>query len=68
MLNFLFETGFDTDDLTSSVFQGGETDALIRLGRHLERKVIIARIISYNALRHIFVIIMSGNKVDFQAP
>lgn len=33
------ETGFDTEGLSSAVWPGGETEALTRLERHLERKV-----------------------------
>lgn len=32
-------SGFDTDGLPSAVWPGGETEALTRLERHLERKV-----------------------------
>lgn len=32
-------TGFDTEGLSSAVWPGGETEALTRLERHLERKV-----------------------------
>ncbi|KAK7813749.1 hypothetical protein U0070_001455 [Myodes glareolus] len=35
----LEELGFDTDGLSSAVWPGGETEALTRLERHLERKV-----------------------------
>ncbi|KAM4901384.1 cryptochrome-1 isoform 4-T5 [Sylvia borin] len=35
----LEELGFDTDGLPSAVWPGGETEALTRLERHLERKV-----------------------------
>lgn len=31
--------GFDTEGLSSAVWPGGETEALTRLERHLERKV-----------------------------
>lgn len=34
-----FSLGFDTDGLSSAVWPGGETEALTRLERHLERKV-----------------------------
>lgn len=34
----LEELGFDTEGLHPPVWQGGETEALTRLGRHLERK------------------------------
>lgn len=34
-----FILGFDTDGLPSAVWPGGETEALTRLERHLERKV-----------------------------
>lgn len=37
-LIFIF-SGFDTDGLPSAVWPGGETEALTRLERHLERKV-----------------------------
>lgn len=33
--------GFETDGLSSVVWPGGETEALTRLERHLERKVKI---------------------------
>ena len=36
---FFFFPGFDTDGLPSAVWPGGETEALTRLERHLERKV-----------------------------
>lgn len=32
-------TGFETEGLTTAVWPGGETEALMRLERHLERKV-----------------------------
>ena len=32
--------GFDTEHLGTAVWKGGETEALSRLDRHLERKVI----------------------------
>nr|XP_040028567.1 cryptochrome-1-like isoform X2 [Gasterosteus aculeatus aculeatus] len=35
----LEELGFDTEGLSSAVWPGGETEALARLERHLERKV-----------------------------
>lgn len=35
----LEELGFETEGLTSAVWPGGETEALARLERHLERKV-----------------------------
>lgn len=34
-----FLAGFDTEGLSSAVWPGGETEALTRLERHLERKV-----------------------------
>lgn len=36
----LFPSGFPTDGLAPAVWQGGETEALARLDKHLERKVI----------------------------
>ncbi|XP_076331466.1 cryptochrome-1-like isoform X1 [Tachypleus tridentatus] len=38
----LDELGFDTETLKPAVWQGGETEALTRLERHLERKAWIA--------------------------
>nr|WDV40244.1 cryptochrome 2 [Sinonovacula constricta] len=38
----LEELGFDTDSPMSKVFRGGETEALHRLHRHLERKAWVA--------------------------
>lgn len=38
-ISFFFFLGFDTDGLPSAVWPGGETEALTRLERHLERKV-----------------------------
>lgn len=35
----VFPAGFDTEGLSSAVWPGGETEALTRLERHLERKV-----------------------------
>lgn len=35
----LFVVGFETEGLPSAVWPGGETEALTRLERHLERKV-----------------------------
>lgn len=32
-------SGFETEGLTTAVWPGGETEALMRLERHLERKV-----------------------------
>lgn len=39
----LEELGFDTEGLHPPVWQGGETEALTRLGRHLERKAWVRR-------------------------
>ncbi|XP_076271062.1 cryptochrome-1-like isoform X3 [Rhynchophorus ferrugineus] len=38
----LEELGFDTEGLSPPVWQGGETEALARLERHLERKAWVA--------------------------
>lgn len=38
----LEELGFETEGLTSAVWPGGETEALARLERHLERKAWVA--------------------------
>jgi cryptochrome len=38
----LLLTGFDTDGLLPPVWQGGESEALARLERHLERKAWVA--------------------------
>lgn len=38
----LEELGFDTDGLLPPIWQGGETEALSRLERHLERKAWVA--------------------------
>ncbi|GCC34846.1 hypothetical protein chiPu_0013323 [Chiloscyllium punctatum] len=38
----LEELGFDTEGLSSAVWPGGETEALARLERHLERKAWVA--------------------------
>uniref|UniRef100_A0A673GR00 Cryptochrome-1 n=1 Tax=Sinocyclocheilus rhinocerous TaxID=307959 RepID=A0A673GR00_9TELE len=38
----LEELGFDTEGLASAVWPGGETEALTRLERHLERKAWVA--------------------------
>ncbi|KAL6116676.1 cry1 [Pungitius sinensis] len=38
----LEELGFDTEGLSSAVWPGGETEALARLERHLERKASVA--------------------------
>lgn len=38
----LEELGFDTEGLTTAVWPGGETEALMRLERHLERKAWVA--------------------------
>ncbi|XP_018561357.1 cryptochrome-1-like [Anoplophora glabripennis] len=38
----LEELGFDTDGLNPPVWQGGETESLARLERHLERKAWVA--------------------------
>lgn len=38
----LEELGFDTDGLFPPVWQGGESEALVRLERHLERKAWVA--------------------------
>lgn len=38
----LEELGFDTDGLMPAVWKGGETEALARLERHLERKAWVA--------------------------
>lgn len=35
----LFVVGFETEGLPCAVWPGGETEALTRLERHLERKV-----------------------------
>uniref|UniRef100_A0A8B9HQE9 Cryptochrome-1 n=1 Tax=Astyanax mexicanus TaxID=7994 RepID=A0A8B9HQE9_ASTMX len=39
---FVCFTGFDTEGLSSAVWPGGETEALTRLERHLERKAWVA--------------------------
>lgn len=39
----MFSAGFDTEGLSSAVWPGGETEALTRLERHLERKVSKSR-------------------------
>ncbi|KAK9516955.1 hypothetical protein VZT92_024860 [Zoarces viviparus] len=38
----LEELGFETEGLTTAVWSGGETEALMRLERHLERKAWVA--------------------------
>lgn len=38
-LTKFFLSGFPTDGLAPAVWQGGETEALARLDKHLERKV-----------------------------
>lgn len=38
----LLRIGFETDNLQPPVWIGGETEALIRLERHLERKAWVA--------------------------
>ncbi|XP_040019029.1 cryptochrome-1 [Gasterosteus aculeatus] len=38
----LEELGFETEGLTTAVWPGGETEALMRLERHLERKAWVA--------------------------
>ncbi|KAK5867716.1 hypothetical protein PBY51_012181 [Eleginops maclovinus] len=38
----LEELGFETESLTTAVWPGGETEALMRLERHLERKAWVA--------------------------
>lgn len=38
-LTKFFPSGFPTDGLAPAVWQGGETEALARLDKHLERKV-----------------------------
>lgn len=38
----LDELGFDTDNLEPAKFRGGETEAMVRLHRHLERKAWVA--------------------------
>lgn len=38
-LTEFFPLGFPTDGLAPAVWQGGETEALARLDKHLERKV-----------------------------
>lgn len=37
--NTVYLTGFETDGLITAAWPGGETEALVRLERHLERKV-----------------------------
>lgn len=39
---FLLVTGFDTENLLPPVWVGGESEALARLERHLERKAWVA--------------------------
>lgn len=39
MFSNVISAGFDTEGLSSAVWPGGETEALTRLERHLERKV-----------------------------
>lgn len=43
-----FGAGFDTEGLSSAVWPGGETEALTRLERHLERKVSERQILPSN--------------------
>lgn len=38
-LTTVYLTGFETDGLITAAWPGGETEALVRLERHLERKV-----------------------------
>lgn len=40
LIIFLHIIGFDTEGLGPTIFRGGETEALARLERHLERKVL----------------------------
>lgn len=50
ILMFFFNVipaGFDTEGLSSAVWPGGETEALTRLERHLERKVSQVRYCHY---------------------
>lgn len=42
----MIPAGFDTEGLSSAVWPGGETEALTRLERHLERKVSQTQIIT----------------------
>lgn len=37
--------GFDTEGLPTAVWPGGETEALTRIERHLERKVSTATLV-----------------------
>jgi cryptochrome len=41
-MSFWLPTGFDTDGLMPAVWHGGESEALTRLERHLERKAWVA--------------------------
>lgn len=43
-ISFIFFTikGFDVDGLMPAIWKGGETEALARLERHLERKAWVA--------------------------
>lgn len=41
-LTLVFVSGFDVEGLKASVWIGGETQALARLERHLERKAWVA--------------------------
>lgn len=41
MLHFIF-SGFDVDGLQSPVWVGGESEALARLEKHLDRKAWVA--------------------------
>lgn len=38
-LRYCVSSGFETESLTTAVWPGGEIEALLRLERHLERKV-----------------------------
>lgn len=42
MILFFFFTGFETDGLLPATWHGGESEALARLERHLERKAWVA--------------------------
>ena len=42
--------GFDTEGLGTAVWKGGETEALTRLTRHLERKVKTNYIVTWAAV------------------
>lgn len=48
----VFWTGFRTEGLPSTVWQGGESEALERLSKHLDKKVVCCLRVAVTGLQY----------------